>query len=376
VRGRWALVGAALLAACGGPPRQPVPPSALPEGDRGLIDVALLQVYSKTYQEYVDALLLCGGATTRDWEDARRQLDLLHPFHVFDDDPAILQAFRQGSEAARKELTKRGVILQTLQTFGRPFDREKWEEARSILSGAGPAAQHLMVRTLFSALLNGQFRKDWESVRYHLVEVGPLSLETAIGLAELLVQEAPAGTAIFRFDDLVQTLLVAMGFGDAARDFLERVSRSPKMTVRRAVASALGEGKFDPGAAILIRYVSEDPDWQVRASAAAAMGRLSASRSVVGPALVDRFGKERDGLVLQTVLRAVGDVGYLEAVPDLMKVLEVPSLAVSDRAMQSLYILTGERFLRREQWQEWHRTKYPAWRAARAAPRPAPPRNP
>lgn len=362
-----------LVAACGGPRQAPVPPSVLPQGDRTAMEAALFHVYSGTYQQYVDALLLCGGATTQDWEDARRRLTVLHPFHVFDDDPAILDAFRQGSEAARKELTKRGVILRLLQTFGQPYDRVKWEDARKKLSGAGDAAVHLMVRTLFSALLNGQYRKDWENIRYHLVETGPLALETATGLADQLAQAAPADAAIFRVDDLVQTLLVAIGFGDAAREFLDRTSRNPKMTVRRAMAAALGEAKLDQGVPILVRYVSEDPEWQVRASAATAMGRLSASRAAVGPALVARFGKERDGLVLQTVLRSVGEVGYIDGIPDLMKVLEVPSLATAEKAMQSLYILTGERHLRKEQWQEWYRTKYAAWRVRQGAP--APPRR-
>jgi hypothetical protein len=327
------------------------------------MEVALIQVYSKTYQQYVDALILCGSALTKDWEDARRQLEVLHPFHVFDDDPAIIRSFRGGSEAARKELAARGVILRTLQTFGQPYDRAKWEEARGILMRAGPAAQHLLVRTLFSALMNGQYRKDWENIRYHLVETGPMALETATALGERQAKDAPATTAVFRFDDLLQTLLVVIGFGDAGRPFLERISAHEKMNVRRAVAAAIGEAKFDPGVPILVRYVSEDPEWQVRASAADAMGRLSASRAQVGPALVARFGKEREAPVLHRVLRSVGEVGYVDGIPELIKVLEVPSLATAERAMESLYILTGERFRRKELWQEWFRTKYPAWRA-------------
>ena len=363
----------ALLAACSsGPQQAPVPPSVLPSGDRSAMESALYQVYSKTYQQYVDALLLCGGATPKDWEDARRQLEILHPFHVFDDDPALIQAFRQGSEPARKELTRRGVVLRTLQTFGQPYDKVKWDEARRILSGAGDAAVHLMVRTLFSALLNGQYRRDWQNIRYHLIETGPIALETAMGLSDQLVQHAPADAAIFKLDDLVQTLLVAIGFGDASREFLDRVSRNPKMTVRRSVAAALGEAKHDPGVPILIRYVSEDPEWQVRVASALAMGKLSASRSVVGPALVARFGKERDALVLQTVLRSVGEVGYIDGIPELMKVLEVPNLTTAEKSMEALYILTGERFRKKELWQEWYRTRYSAWRIRQGAPPPAP----
>ena len=45
----------------------------------------------------------------------------------------------------------------------------------------------------------------------------------------------------------------------------------------------------------------------------------------------------------------------------LIQVLEVPSREISEAAMQALYIITGEKLLRKDQWQDWYRTRYPDW---------------
>jgi hypothetical protein len=103
----------------------------------------------------------------------------------------------------------------------------------------------------------------------------------------------------------------------------------------------------------------------VRMTAANAMGQMASARATAGPALMDRLGKERDALVFRTTMRALGDLLYVDAIPDLVKVLEVPSRETVDVAMQSLYILTGEKFLRREDWITWYKTRYPDWLAKR-----------
>jgi hypothetical protein len=82
---------------------------------------------------------------------------------------------------------------------------------------------------------------------------------------------------------------------------------------------------------------------------------------------VARLGKERDGLVYRTTLRSIGDLLYADAVPDLIKVLEVPSRETAEKAMEALYIITGEKFLRRELWVEWYQTRYADWKKRRAA---------
>jgi hypothetical protein len=49
-----------------------------------------------------------------------------------------------------------------------------------------------------------------------------------------------------------------------------------------------------------------------------------------------------------------------------MKVLELPSRETLEAAMGALYIITGEKHLRREQWYEWYRTRYPDWKKKHA----------
>jgi len=185
-------------------------------------------------------------------------------------------------------------------------------------------------------------------------------------LARQQVQDARANAPIFNLDGLVQVLMVVAGFGDAGRPALEEFIKSPKPNVRGAVARAIGESRDGSGASTLIVLLS-DPEYPVRATAAEAAGALASAKGTVGPALVDRIGKERDPKVLERVLRSIGDLYYAEAVPDLMRVVEVPSRELAEAAMQALYIITGERFLRRDQWQDWYRTKYAEWKKRREA---------
>jgi HEAT repeat protein len=131
--------------------------------------------------------------------------------------------------------------------------------------------------------------------------------------------------------------------------------------VRRSVARAIGESKDGAALNILLRLL-QDSEWMVRMATTQAMGQMTSARAAAGPALLDRLGKERDGLVFRTTLRALGDLIYPEAIPDLIKVLEVPSRETVDTAMQALYIITGEKYLRREQWIDWYRTRYPDWK--------------
>jgi hypothetical protein len=90
---------------------------------------------------------------------------------------------------------------------------------------------------------------------------------------------------------------------------------------------------------------------------------MSAGRKTVGPALVDRVGKETEPYVLHRILRAIADVEYADGVPVLIRVIEVPSASTVESAMQALYVLTGERFRTREQWAAWYRAKYREWRS-------------
>ena len=45
----------------------------------------------------------------------------------------------------------------------------------------------------------------------------------------------------------------------------------------------------------------------------------------------------------------------------------MPSREIAEAAMQALYIITGEKFLRRELWTEWYRTRYAEWKKRKEA---------
>jgi hypothetical protein len=333
--------------------------------DQEAVDPEVLKQYSRNLQQYIDALLLCGSTLAADWEEAKRRFDVLHPFLVFKEDPHLIRQFKAGNETARKELARRGTILRSVLVFSSgPYDRAKWDDARKILMDSGEAGQVMLCTTLLKMLLNGQNQEIWVHVRFALAESGPVALETTSGLARELVAASPSDTPIFKMDDLVQVFMVLISFGDGGRVHVEEHSRSGKPNVRRSVARAIGESKDGSGVQILARLLN-DSDWMVRMTAANAMGQLASARATAGPALMERLGKERDGLVFRTTMRALGDLLYVDAIPELVKVLEVPSRETVDVAMQALYILTGEKFLRKEDWMTWYKTRYPDWLAKR-----------
>jgi hypothetical protein len=340
--------------------------AAKDKNDPGKLDFQVLKQNSRNLQAYIDAMLLAGSPQPSDWAESKKQFDLLNPFFVFQEDPQLIRQFKGGSEAARKELARRGMLLRAVVIFSSGYDRVKWEEARKTLLDAGEPGQVLLCTTLLGMLLNGQNLTIFSQIRFALVESGTPALDTTVALARELVAQTPADTAIFKMDDLVQVLMVIIGFGDAGTPPLEEFSKSSKPNVRRAVARAIGESKDGSAVQTLLRLL-QDSDWTVRMSAAQSMGQMGSARSVAGPALVDRLGKEKDGLVFRATLRAIGDLLYAEAIPELMKVLELPSRDTLEAAMGALYIITGEKHLRREQWYDWYRTRYPDWKKKHSA---------
>jgi hypothetical protein len=345
-------------------------PSARPEASKKDLpppDLQAIQQQSRNLQEYIDAMLLCGSTEPADWESAKQKFDKLQPLFVFNEDPELIRQFRTGSETARKELNRRGILLRAMLVFGSgTYDRAKWDEARRTLMDAGEPGQFMLVTTLLKLLLNGQNQEIWPHLRFTLCESGKVALETSAGLAREIAQNSPANAPIFHMDDLVQVLMVVIGFGDLGRPVLEEFLRHPKANVRRALARAIGESRDGTAAPTLIVLLT-DGEYSVRATAAEAAGALASARLTLGPALVDRLGKERDPKVVEKALRSIGDLYYAEAIPDLIKVLEVPSRETAEAAMQALYIITGEKYLRRDQWAEWYRTKYADWKKRKEA---------
>jgi hypothetical protein len=358
---RAALALLLALAACTGSRGD----AAKDPNDPGKVDLNLLKRNSRNLQDYIGAMLKAGSLNPGDWAEAKKEFDLVHPFFVFQEDPELIRQFKAGSETARKELARRGMLLQSVVTLSSGYNREKWDAARKTLIDAGEPGQVLLCTTLLGMLLNGQNIQIFPQIRFALAESGPFALETTAGLAKELAAQTPADAAIFNMDDLVQILMVIISFGDAGRGVLDEFSRSPKPNVRRCVARAIGESRDGSALSTLLR-LQVDPEWTVRMSATQSMGGMTSVRSVAGPALVDRLGKEKDGLVFRATLRAIGDLLYADAVPDLMKVLELPSRETLEAAMGALYILTGEKHLSREKWYEWYRTRYPDWKKKHA----------
>jgi len=350
------------VAACSAPRGE----AAKDPNDPGKVDLNLLKRNSRNLQDYIGAMLKCGSLNPGDWAQAKKEFDLVHPFFVFQEDLELIRQFKAGSESARKELARRGMLLQAVVDLSSGYNREKWEAARKTLIDAGEPGQVLLCTTLLGMLLNGQNIQIFPQIRFALAESGAFALDTTVGLAKELAAQTPGDAAVFNMDDLVQVLMVVISFGDAGRPALEEFSRSPKPNVRRCVARAIGESKDGSALSTLLR-LQVDSEWTVRMSATQSMGQMSSVRSVAGPALVDRLAKERDGLVFRATLRAIGDLLYADAVPDLMKVLELPSRETLEAAMGALYIITGEKHLRREQWYDWYRTRYPDWKKKHSA---------
>ncbi len=325
------------------------------------MDIGLLRTASDSFRKYLDALLLCNSVSARDWAAAQQRFDSLGPFLVFKDDPDLIRRFRGGEEAARRELGRRGTILEALQVFYRGYSGAKWEQARRTLLESGTGGPELLVTVLLTLLLDVQFNDLWMHIRYNLVQAGPLALADAAELARRIADASPV-TPVFKLEDLTQLIVLLIEFGARGRPHVERLAAHDNHNVRRSVAKAIGEAVDEAGAPLLARLLAVDPEWTVRGTAAEACGRLGPSRSLLGPALVARLGAEREPFVLRSVLRSIGEIHYEEAVPDLVRMMEATSLQTAEAAMYALYRITAEKFILREQWRKWHAESYPVWR--------------
>lgn len=356
--GRPLLCGAVilLLGACGAPQPKPVDRGAEP------IDPSILVEYSKLLRDYIQALLLLDSPNSRDWVDAKRKLEALN-FAYFKEDRFYFQQFCEGdavvSENARKELVRRGKMLQYSLVFIQPYAPATWEHARKEMMALGDGAPEFLTISLLKILLNGRFRSVWPHLREHLVAVGKVALETTIVLTRDLADKTPE-TPIYRSEDLGQLIMVLIAFGEEARPVMEELAKHRVFNVRRSVARAIGDSLDVEGADILVGYLQKDNEW-VRLTAASAMGQLKPARKKLGPVLEERLRVEKDVLVRHEILRALGRIGYLPAIPVLMNTLDVPNYDTVQIAMQALYDLTGERLTTAGQWKRWYSDRYPAW---------------
>ncbi len=345
-----------LLASCSGSPgkRKETGPS---------IDPSLILDYEKSFGEYVEALRLLESRSPAERERAGENLELI-AFAYFPDDPKLIQTLRRGTpveaEVARKELVRRGKMLDTIQVFTEPYSRVVWNQARKTMISLGEDSRSFLVVTLLKLLINGTYREVWTQLRHQLVECGGIALETTAELARRKAEATP-DTAIWKQDDLIQLCMVMISFGSQGRPFLEKLAASPNWNVRKAVAKAIGTSLSGDYLDILENILRKDKNWQVKAASAEALGHFRFLRERVGAFLLERIRVEKDKFVLHKIILAMGRVHYTKCIPRLVQLLEHPDKETVGASMESLYDLTGERLNTSIAWQKWYRDSYPGW---------------
>lgn len=358
----------AVIAACA-PVRPDIPDEPAP------IDVEGLRGITKTFREYVKALLLL--ETPAEAPRAFLELDKIHPYLVATDErshreggaevPGLIEKAARGDEAARKELVRRGKIYDALQVYHQPFDRFRWDRARRTISelSVNRDGETYLTMVLCLMLLNGQNREAWPEIRFQLVELGEAALDTVAGVAAAKVAETPR-TPLYKEEDLVQLFSVLVTFGEPGIAKFRPMAAHPNHNVRKAAARAAGDLKSEallPELEALLRDSAGEDSWVVRAAAADALGRFEASRARVGPVLLAALKTEKTGTVVIRILRALGSVHHADAVPVLIGMLEGINLEWVEEAMEALYHVTAVKGLvTPAQWREWYQRSYPAWR--------------
>jgi HEAT repeat protein len=344
---------AAGLSACAAP--------APPEERKGpALTSEMLKPLTDAYREYVASLVLLDSVAPRERADAMSKLQA-GAYAYFPDDRDLIAKAAAGDDVARKELGRRGRLLDAMFAFWGPIDLPKWNDARKRICALGQDARVILVNTLLRMLLNGQLRSQWGAIRFQLVEIGIETLETAVALFRVKAEDTP-DTIIYKQDDLMQVALVILAFGEPGRPYIEEFAKSPRHNVRRAVARALGEGRAAEYMDLLRRLLREDKVWMVRSAAAISMGELRAAKSAAGSALLDALFKESDRSVRCDIAAALGALAYEDAVPGLVKSLDIVGYDYVEKAMFALCQITGERLLTAEAWRKWYATEYRRWR--------------
>ena len=345
---------AALAAGCAGS----APPAEPPRGPE--VTPEMLKPLTDAYREFVAALVLLDSPAPKDRADALVTLKN-SAYGYFPDDRDLIAKAGAGDETARKELARRGVLLDAMFAFWGKTDLPKWNDARKRICALGQDARIILVNVLLRMLLNGQLREQWPQIRFQLVEIGDEAFETAVALFKAKAAKTP-DTVIFHKDDLVQVALVVISFGERGRPLIEEHAASLRFNVRRAVAVALGEARAAEHFALLEKLLRRDPDWMVRADAATAMGMIR-DRAKAGATLLAAMKAERDRNVLRYIADSLGTLIYVEAVPTLVQSLEVPDYDYVEHAMMALFRITGQRHMTAFEWRKWFDRDYAKWKA-------------
>ena len=355
-----ALLLAVAAAGCASSP--PPPESATTQGG-ATVTPEMLKPLTDAYREFVASLVQLDSVMPQERADAMRKLRSAG-YGYFTDDKELIRKASEGDDASRRELVRRGNLLDAMFVFWGKVDLPKWNDARKRIVALGQDARIILVNTLLRMLLNGHLRDQWPQIRFQLIAIGDDAYVTAEALFKAKVERTPHDTPIFHKDDLVQVLLVILGFGEKGRPVIEEAARGPKVNVRRSVAVALGEGRATEYAGLLGELLRKDGDWKVRSDAAVALASIR-DRATAGTILLQAFKTERERNVRRLIAESLGALVHVEAVPLLVSSLDVPDYEYVERAMFALFRITGERFLNADEWRAWYAKDYAKWKAKR-----------
>lgn len=349
---RRALPLVLALAACA-----PQPP---PERTNA-VDPAILQIWKNEFHGFAAALLLLNSPNPADRTRGLDRAAAMAPYQYWSDDQQLIARARAGDAAAAQELARRGEVLDAVQAIRKPYDRLRWESARRRIVSKGDDMAAYLSQILVSSLLLNMNQEIYREIRFELGAIGEEARRTVAGVLAEKIDRA-VDMPIGRWEEITQLAAALLAFGEAGRQDFQAVAGSRKRYVRVCAARAVREARAIERADVLAKLL-EDPEWEVRAAAAEALGDLRAREQSWRP-LMEALSKERDArIVLPKIIIALGRSSCAEAVPKLINALDVPSEAVGNAAAEALYDITAERINTTAGWKEWYRTKYAAWRA-------------
>ncbi|MDX2273428.1 MAG: HEAT repeat domain-containing protein [Cyanobacteriota bacterium] len=146
---------------------------------------------------------------------------------------------------------------------------------------------------------------------------------------------------------------------DVGFDLLVKAARDNNARVRYAAISQIGTLTLgDPSAALALlqQSLKEDPEFDVRAAAAAALGDLKQPQALTD--LLEAYQRESEWLVQFSIVAALGELGNPEAVETLMQALDQGSDLIRTAAAAALGDLADpraipvlEKFIGADDWQ-------------------------
>lgn len=141
---------------------------------------------------------------------------------------------------------------------------------------------------------------------------------------------------------------------DAAKhfnDFVTFLEKDPDYLVRAQAAAALGKLKNTQATPALLKALSDPSQW-VRVDAINALGAINDPAAI--PALHKTLGEDISPDVRRTTARILGKIGSPESIDTLIKALEDRDSGVSENSYQSLRAITKQNIPKNtKEWEKW-----------------------